>query len=58
MCRTKELTQALADKVVPIEIRRELAGHSSDAISLGYTHVSRSMTASAINLIPSVEKAA
>jgi site-specific recombinase XerD len=26
---------------VGIEVRRELAGHSSDAMSLGYTHVSR-----------------
>jgi integrase len=48
----------LASASVPIEIRRELAGHSSDAISLGYTHVSRAMTASAIDQIPSVAEAA
>lgn len=39
---------------VPIEIRRELAGHSSDAVSLGYTHVSRSLTTAAIDALPSV----
>ena len=43
---------------VPIEIRKELAGHSSDAMSLGYTQVSRALTAAAIAQIPSVEKAA
>jgi integrase len=48
----------LSDAGVSIEVRRELAGHASDAVSLGYTHVSRSLTAAAINLIPSIGKAA
>jgi integrase len=43
---------------VPIEVRKELAGHSSDAMSLNYTQVSRALTAAAIAQIPSVEKAA
>jgi integrase len=43
---------------VPIEIRKELAGHSSDAMSLNYTQISRVLTAAAIAQIPSVEKAA
>jgi integrase len=42
---------------VPIEIRRELAGHGSDAISLQYTHVDRERTARAINQLPSVRAA-
>jgi integrase len=48
----------LAAASVPIEIRRELAGHSSDAMSLNYTQVSRALTAAAIAQIPSLEKAA
>jgi integrase len=48
----------LAAASVPIEIRKELAGHSSDAMSLNYTQVSRALTAAAIAQIPSVEKAA
>jgi hypothetical protein len=43
---------------VPIELRMALAGHSSDAMSLGYTHVNRSLTAAAIAALPSVERAA
>jgi integrase len=43
---------------VPIEVRKELAGHSSDAMSLNYTHVSRTLTAAAIAQIPSIQKAA
>jgi integrase len=48
----------LASASVPIEIRRELAGHSSDAMSLNYTQVFRVLTAAAIGKIPSVEKVA
>ena len=48
----------LAAASVPIEIRKELAGHSSDAMSLNYTQISRVLTAAAIAQIPSVEKAA
>lgn len=48
----------LAAASVPIEIRRALAGHSSDAMSLNYTQVSRALTAAAIAQIPSVAKAA
>ena len=43
---------------VPIEVRKELAGHSSDAMSLNYTHVSRTLTAAAIAQIPSIQRAA
>jgi integrase len=39
---------------VPIEVRKALAGHSSDAMSLNYTQVSRALTAAAIAQIPSV----
>jgi integrase len=48
----------LAAASVPIEIRKELAGHSSDAMSLNYTQISRVLTAAAIAQIPSLEKAA
>jgi integrase len=48
----------LASAGVPIELRMALAGHSSDTISLGYTHVNRSLTAAAIAALPSVERAA
>jgi integrase len=43
---------------VPIEVRKELAGHRSDAMSLNYTHVSRALTAAAIAQIPSIQRAA
>jgi integrase len=48
----------LASAGVPIELRMALAGHSSDTMSLGYTHVSRTLTAAAIEALPSVERAA
>jgi integrase len=47
----------LSNAGVAIEVRKELAGHSSDAISLGYTHVSRTSTAAAVNQIPSLKVA-
>jgi integrase len=43
---------------VPMELRKALAGHSSDAMAANYTQTSRALTAAAINQIPSVEKAA
>jgi integrase len=45
---------ALAAASVPIEVRRALAGHSSDAMSLGYTVASRTLTQAAIAALPSV----
>jgi integrase len=44
----------LASAGVPIELRMALAGHSSDTMSLGYTHVSRALTAAAIAQLPSM----
>ena len=43
---------------VPMELRKALAGHSSDAMAANYTETSRSLTAAAIAQLPSVEKAA
>ena len=37
---------------------KEQLGHSSDAMSLNYTQISRVLTAAAIAQIPSLEKAA
>jgi integrase len=47
----------LSNAGVAIEVRRELAGHASDAMSLNYTHVSRTLTTAAINQIPSLKVA-
>jgi integrase len=39
---------------VPMEIRKSLAGHSSDAMAENYTDISRALTAAAIARLPSI----
>ena len=39
---------------VPMELRKALAGHSSDAMAANYTQTSRSLTAAAIAQLPSI----